>query len=99
MMKLNYFKVHSQPKLCGPRPIKTIQDCCEDLRKLVKMEAFETCRTHCGKDFCCMGYCVADELGYLKDEKFDRDTAVEVAKTAFANNPEWNSVRRFFIFL
>ena len=40
---------------------------------------------------------MADESGYLKDEKFNRDTAVEVAKTAFANNPEWHSVRIFFV--
>ena len=63
----------------------------------MKIEAIEICRSHCGKNSCCMGYCVAEESGYLKDEKFNRDTAVEVAKKAFANNPEWHSVRFFFV--
>ena len=98
-LKLNLSKVYSQPRFCGPHPTKTDLDCCEDLNKLVRNETVTACHSFCGMNFCCMGYCVADGLGFLKNGKFNRDTAISVAKKAFANNPEWHSVRIFLIIL
>lgn len=36
-----------------------------------------------------MGDCIGKGLGFMKDGKFDKDTALKSVNTAFAGNAEW----------
>lgn len=41
---------------------------------------------------CCEGECFAKAVGFAKDGKFDKETAVKALNTAFSAFPEWQPV-------
>lgn len=95
-----YFQTFAQPpKDCGPMPTKKPTDCCQGLDKLIKEEAWKDCESTCAKpDMCCKGNCFATKLGFLKDGKFDKDTASKALAAAFGSDKAWNDVSDWNIF-
>lgn len=70
-------------------PAKKPTECCQNLDKLAKESIYEACKTECVKDRCCMGDCIGRGFGFIKDGKFDKDSALKSVNTAFAGNAEW----------
>lgn len=67
-------------------------DCCTGLEKFGG-EIFSACQSECNMmDRCCKGNCFANKLGILKDGKFDKETALKSANTAFDGDATWSNV-------
>lgn len=81
---------------CGQPPSKSPTECCDGLNKFVKEDVFTKCDNECNKgDMCCKGNCAAKAFGILKDNKFDKETALKSLSTAFGSDAAWSAVSNF----
>jgi hypothetical protein len=59
----------------------------------MKPQMYETCKNECKQDHCCGGDCISSALGFVKNKKFDKDSAIKAISAAFPGDAAWAAVK------
>lgn len=74
--------------VCGDQPSGNAHQCCVGIEKIVPIEMFTRCLNHT----ICPANCIGREMGLLKDDKYDHDTALQSLVAAAGNDTNWINV-------
>lgn len=86
---------------CGQQPNnKSYTECCNGFDIIFSHSLFVKCEeTECKNakddDQCCFLYCGSKELGLLKDDTVDSETAIASLQKLFGDDKDWIDVRYF----
>lgn len=76
-------------------PTKKPTECCEGLGNLCKEDIYASCEASKSpgpEGMCSMAKCLGKGFGFMKDDKYDKDTTLKALTAAFATDATWNAV-------
>lgn len=83
---------------CGHQPNITYEGCCIGYDKVFPAYKYKNVVNTCKgtSDYCCLLYNNAKELGLLKNNKVDSDTAIDSLQENVDDDKKWIEARFFF---